>query len=306
MISHGGDGLSLSLQRLTRPEEYIIITGQDWNSMTPFYAQRRALMLRRDTENDPARVQRALAAMTGERLGALVITGPWASKAWLVQQAVALGLEPTPLYCWRDVAVFLPAGRRQASLAQLEEYVFPEVRYAPGVELPPELMASSDKLDGRWFDLETLRPSQRRYFRTMQPMPVRFFSRFGPGLNYNAEVPEFGVHPLTRLVFALPAGRHVLKGMVRLPPATYQADLPRDSLTDGIEVSLTRLSGQDGRELLHSRLIDPRDVPADRQWVALQWAFYLKVAGEVELMIGPGPHGLDTRDWAVLGPLEIE
>lgn len=305
MISHGGDGLSLSLNSLTRPEECLIITGQDWNSMTPFYAQRRALMLRSDTENDPVRVQRALAALAGEQMGALVITGPWENRRWLVQQAVALGLEPTPLYCWRDVAVFLPAGRRHESLALLEEHVFPEVRYAPGVELPPDLMTSTEKLDGRWFDLEKLRPSQRRFFRTMQPMPVRFFSRFGPGLNFSAAVPEFGVHPLTRLVFALPAGRHTLKGTVRLPPATYQADLPRESLTDGIEVTLARLAAGDVREILHTVLIDPRDVVTDRPWIPLQWEFELKVPGEVELFFGPGPQGRDTRDWAVLGPLEI-
>lgn len=130
-------------------------------------------MLRRDTENDPARVQRALAALVGEKLGALAITGPWQDRPWLVNQAVALGLEPTPLYYWRDVAVFLPAGRRYESLAKLEEHVFPEVGYAPGVELPPELLASAEKLDGHWFELEKLRPSQRRYFRYMQPMPVR-------------------------------------------------------------------------------------------------------------------------------------
>lgn len=306
MISHGGDGLSLSLHSLTRPEEYIIITGQDWNSMTPFYAERRALMLRRDTENDPARVQLALAALAGEKLGALAVTGPWENRPWLVQRVVALGLEASPLYYWRDVAVFLPAGRRHESLARLEEHVFPEVRYAPGVEMPPDLMTSADRLAGRWFDLDKLRPSQRRLFHTLQPLPVRFFSRFGPGLDYSTPVPEFGVHPLTQLVFALPAGRHVLRGSVRLPPATYQADLPREDQTDGIEVKLARLGPGDSRQTLGTVSVDPRDVVADRAWVQLRWEFELAAPGEVELTIGPGPAGRDTRDWAVLGPLEIK
>jgi len=306
MISHGGDGLSLSLNNLTRPDEYVIITGQDWNSMTAFYAQRRALMQRRDTEDNPARVQLALAALAGEKLGALAVTGPWKNRPWLISQVVALGLEATPLYYWRDVAVFLPAGRRHASLASLEEHVFPEVRYAPGVELPPDLLASAEKLDGQWFELDKLRPSHRRFFRTMQPMPVRFFSRFGPGLDYSTPVPQFGVHPLTQLVFALPAGRHTLKGSVRLPPAAYQADLPREDQTDGIEVTLARVDAGDSRQTLHTVLVDPRDVVADRQWVQLQWEFELATPGEVELTIGPGPAGRDTRDWASLGPLVIE
>ncbi len=305
LISHGGDGLSLSLRTLTRPEEYVIVTGQDWNSMTAFYAQRRALMLRSDTENDPARVHAALTALAGEKLGALAVTGPWETRPWLIEQVVALGLEPTPLYLWRDVAVFLPAGRRHENLAKLEEHAFPEVRYAPGVELPPDLMASDEKLDGRWYDVSKLRPSQRRFFRYMEPMPVRFFSRFGPGLNY-AAIPEFGAHPLTQLVFALPAGRHVLTGSVRLPPVTYQADLAPGERSDGIEVSLAGLAMNGKRRTLHTRIINPRDVATDRGWVEFKWEFNLPEAGDVELTVGPGPAGSDTRDWATLGPLTIE
>jgi hypothetical protein len=306
MISHGGNGLSMSLKGLTRPDEYIIVTGQDWNSMTPYYSQRRALMLRQDTENDPARVGAALAALAGETLGALAVTGPWEDRRWLIQQVVALGLEPTPLYTWRDVAVFLPAARRHDSLARLEEHVYPEVRYAPGVELPPDLMASDEKLDGRWFELERLRPSQRRHFRYMQPMPVRFFSRFGPGLDFSAAVPEFGVHPLTQLVFALPAGRHTLRTSVHLPPAAYEPGLPRDNQTDGIEVRLSRLGTDGSREMLHTMRVDPRDVAADRRWVPVEWEFAFPVAGEVELMIGPGAADRDTRDWAAMRPLVID
>ena len=306
MISHGGDGLSQSLNSVTRPDEYIIVTGQDWNSMTAFYARRRALMLRRDTEDDPARVHTALRLLAGEKLGALAVTGAWENRPWLVQEVVALGLEPTPLYYWRDVAVFLPAARHHASLASLEEHVFPEVRYAPGVELPADLLASDEKLDDRWYKLDQLRPSQRRFFRTMEPMPVRFFSRFGPGLDYRGEVPEFGAHPLTRLVFALPAGRHRFKGSVRLPPAAYQADLPYEDQTDGIEVKLVRVDASVVGPALLTVRVNPRDVPADRGWVRLQCDFELAAAGEVELLVGPGPAGSLTRDWATLGPLVIE
>lgn len=304
-ISYGGDGLSLSLRAVTRQDEFIMVTGQDWSSITAFYAERRALMLRADTENNPARVHAALQLLAGEKLGALVITGAWENRRWLVEQAVALGLEPAPLYLWRDVAVFVRAERRHASLAALEEHVFSEVRYAPGVELPPDLVATDEKLDGRWYELNALRPSQRRYFRYMAPMPVRFFSQFGPGLTYG-EVPEFGVHPLTQLVFALPAGRHVLTSSVKLPPVAYEAELPREELSDGIELSLVQLDGRGGRQVLHTRRIDPRDVKADRGWVPLRWEFVLENAGEVELTIGPGLAGSLTRDWGAIGPVTIE
>jgi hypothetical protein len=304
-ISHGGDGLSLSLRTLLRPDEYFIMTGQDWSSITPYYAQHRALMLRADTEDNPARVDSALQALAGEKLGALVITGSWENRRWLVAEGVARGLEPTPLYLWRDVAVFLPAKRRLESLGKLEEFTFPEVQLAPGVTLPPELAAKEEKLDGRWYRLDELRPSQRRYFLFMEPRPVRFFSQFGLTLAYE-EIPEFGVHPHTQLVFALSAGEHVLRTSVRLPPAAYEAALPRDELSDGVEVSLMQIEPDGRRRRLHQVLVNPRDNRDDRGWVPIDWKFTLAKDAEVEIEIGPGPAESLTRDWAVLRSITID
>ena len=299
-ISHGGDGLSQSLHALTEPDEVIVVTGQDWNSMTPFYAQRRALMLRGDAEHDPAQVEAALAAMAGEKIGALVVTGPLEGREWLIQRFVARGLEPSPLYLWRDVAVFLPKARRAANVGKLDELEIPEVHFALGAEPRYEQPAKA------WFEVAQLPPGQRRMFDGMRPAPVRFFSRFGPGLERTDGRMDFGAHPVTRLVFALPAGRHVLHTTVKFSPDAYRPELSDADATDGVEITLAAPGPGGGRRVLDTRVVDPRHRKEDRGRQPIRIEFTLPQAGEIELFIGPGANGRDTRDWVVLGRLVID
>lgn len=299
-ISFGGDGLSQSLHAFTQPNEVIIVTGQDWNSMTPYYAQRRALMLTEEAERNPAQMEAALTALEGEKIGALAVTGSLENQAWLISRMVALGLEPTPLFFWRDVAVFLPAARRAANVRKLDEESFFEVRFAPGVEPQHEQPANG------WYQVATLWRSQYAKFAGMTPKPVRFFSTFGLALERSGGRMDFGTHPVTRLVFALPAGRHVLRTTVKFSPDAYRSDVPEADTTDGVEITLAVLGPGDACQVLDTRLMDPRHRKQDRGRKPLRIEFTLPRAGEVELFIGPGPNGRDTRDWVVLGRLVIE
>jgi hypothetical protein len=299
--SPGGSGLTESLRQLTRPDEYLIITGQDWNSMIPYYAQRRALMLRGDVEEDFSRLDAALAGLAGEKPGALLVTGPWAAKTALLQRMAALGLETTPLYVWHDISVFVPVSRRAEFLGWLEQKTFYEVKLAPGVEFPPERLA------GAWFEVAKLRPRSRWMFHVLQPAPVRFWSTFGPGLDETGGRIAFGGHPVTRLVFQLPAGAHTLRTTVELPVATYIDTHDYDQRTDGVEITLTALGGPGGeRRVLFTRLLDPVNNHTDRGPQPLEIRFTLERPGEVELFFGPGPNGRDTRDWITMGRLVIE
>ena len=299
-ISYGGNGLSQSLRALTRPDEYIIVTGQDWNSMTAYYSQRRALMLTWEAEHRPAQMEAALAALDGEKLGALVITGDWQKQSWLIAQGVARGLEAKPLYFWRDTAVFLPVARRADSINRLEEGAFFEVQYAPGVQ------PYHPQPTGGWYQVATLPLGQKWTFAGMRPTPVRFFSTFGLTLELSNGRLDFGAHPVTRLVFSLPAGHHVLRSTLYFAPDAYRADLAENQKTDGVEVTLSAVEEKDTRRVLGTRLMDPVHRPEDRTRRPLRFEFELPKAQEVELFFGPGPNGRDTRDWIALGQLVID
>ncbi|HWA27378.1 MAG TPA: hypothetical protein VG734_17115 [Lacunisphaera sp.] len=298
-ISRGGSGLSDALRTLTDPEDVIVILGQDWNSILPYYAQRRALMFRDDIGRDGKRVEAALAALEGHKIGALILAGQPDGQQWLIDRAAARGLEREPLIVWHDCRVYLPAARKDELIAALQENGFHEVHLAPGV---PLLMP---KLDNRWIDLASLPRWQRGAFAAMQPQPVRFFSRFGPNTDGSSGTLLYGAHPITRLVFALPAGRHVLRTTLQMPLDAYRNDLQDAEATDGVEVSLHQLTPV-GHPLM-GYYFNPRHNREDRGVARpLEFRFELEQAGEIELYFGPGPANKDTRDWIQMGPLTIE
>lgn len=300
-ISPGGDGLTQSLRALTRPDEVLIVTGQDWSSITPYYAQRRAAMLRDDLAQEPVRLREALDQLHGERIGALVVTGTATNWDGLIASTTALGLEPTPFYRWRDTLVFLPAARHAENIAHFEQHAYHDVRYAPGVEPLPERMAAA------WFEFAKIGRVEQRLFHNFQPRPVRFFSTYGPALGASYGQSTFGAHPVTRLVFALPAGPHTLHAQVTLPFDAYRPDLAADEATDGVEIALVALGPGDTRRVISTQILDPRNRPEDRKLKSLTIAFQLEAAGEVELFFGPGPQGRPGRDWiSLVGPLVID
>lgn len=294
-----GSGLTQALRALTRTDDYLIIVGQDWNPMTPYYAQRRSLMLR-EGETEPVRLDAALATMREEKAGALLVTGPWENQPALLHRIAALGLETKPLLVWRDISIFLPAARRSELLLHLEEHGYHEVKLAAGVEFLPE------KLNGTWLEVANLYPRNRYIFHAMQPRPVRFWSTFGVGLDERGGRPSFGAHPVTRLVFRLPAGEHQLRTVVEFPLASYISDAGADQRTDGVEIKLTALGVRETQSVLYTRLLDPLHRHSDRGPQSLTINFTLAQAGEVELFFGPGPHGRDTRDWITMGRLVID
>ncbi len=300
-ISQGGDGLTTSLRTLTNSTDVIAVLGQDWNSMTPYYAQRRAVMFRDDIARDRDRVEEALAKLEGEKIGALVIVGEPDGAEWLIDRAVARGIGPMPLYVWRNARVFLPEARRTELLYALLENRFHEVGLAPGVKVPAE------NLSGRWIEMAAVHRWQREPFVGMQPQPVRFFASFGPAMDGSSGQPLYGAHPVTRLIFSLSAGAHTLRSTLQMPLDAYRLDLPDGETTDGVEVSLFALGANGARRPLATRYFNPRHDREDRGTMRpLEFSFTLPVAGEVELYFGPGLSGRDTRDWISLGPLKIE
>jgi hypothetical protein len=156
-----------------------------------------------------------------------------------------------------------------------------------------------------WYQVRMLPKSQAVAFDGMKPAPVRFFSSFGLTVERKDGRMDFGAHPDTRLVFALPAGRHVLMSSVIFSEDAYRADLRETEATDGVEITLSTVGPGESR-VLASRHVDPRHRASDRGRTPLRFEFTLPAAGEVELFVGPGPAGRTTRDWVMLGRLQID
>lgn len=304
-VSLGGEGISHALRAITRQEEVLIITGQDWNSMIPYYALRRAVMLRKAVEMQPELVSQALTGIADEPIGALLITGPAEPHRGLIDALQARGLDPDPVFVWRDVSIYLPEARIESALAELHERPVHEVVLAPGRTFRTDNAASRLNLGGAWHNLADLSPEGQGRFDGMTPRPVRFFATFTPSLDRAGQRMNFGAHPVTRLVFALPAGRHVLTTTVSFSPDAYSPQVPESGRTDGVQVRLARM-GSAEEEVFFDRVIDPRARLSERSNLRLHMPFALAAPAEVELFIGPGPAGRDSRDWVTLGRIRIE
>ncbi|MBX3749987.1 MAG: hypothetical protein KF897_07865 [Opitutaceae bacterium] len=289
-ISPGGNSLSQLLQAMTRPKEVIIIAGQDWNSMTPYYARRRALMLREEATRDMPRIDAALHELADERIGALVITGrPWRELFPLVSRLAPLGLSPEPWLAWGDTWVFLPQDRWLETVLWLEGAPPPGVGLVPGTRLPAAMT-------GSWREYSALGVEQQQLFASMQPAPRRFLCTFEPQVRGSGKDAAFSLHPWTRLVFPLPAGAHTLRMVLWFDPSSYQVAAGEDP-TDG--VGITALSRRPGEtpQVLRRWHLDPAAQPADRGAQPVVLEFTLDHAGDLELIVDPGQHGRDTRDW---------
>jgi len=303
-ISSGGDGLTAALKAMTKPDEVIVVYGHDWNSMIPFYAQRRAIMVREADRASPGRLLRSLELLGDTKLGAVVLDDRPEGAAERLAPFLKHGIDPRPMCRWRNMTVYLPLARRPEAIYLMKDLGFSGVNWATSAI--PEDAGPEPKFAGEWLESRKMATHQRAVFQGMSPMPVRFFSTFGPMIDRVNGLVEYNAHPDTRLVFSLPAGAHRLRCSVWLPPAAYEAALTDDKATDGVEVTLSRRIPDGSTAVLYTRLINPRKNEADRGVLPLRADFVLEQPGEVELFFGPGPAGNNTCDWIKLSRLVID
>ena len=297
--SPGGSGLTAALRQVTAPGEVLVVAGDDWSSITPFFAERRALMIRNGLQDQTAYLQLAFAALAGEKVGAVVLQGALRENNQLRDHLItAFGLDRRAVFTWREAVVFMPVENRIHAIRKLQQTTFNDVNLATDALLPAQGI-----LSGEWWLLDDLSAVQRQPFSAMEPQPTGFYSSFGPQLAWRDGIPWFNAHPTTHLRFHLSAGSHRLRMRVAVAESAYRGNFTlSEPATDGVEIRLTaRLGG-----VLYQRLLEPYSVITDRGELVIDIPFRLIGTTDVDLFFGPGAQGRDTRDWISLGRLIIE
>ncbi|MDI1320737.1 MAG: hypothetical protein PSW75_11185, partial [bacterium] len=134
-VSPGGSGLTEALTSLTQPDEAIVVAGDDWSSIRPYYTRRRALMIRNGKEYDEPYFTAAIGTLKGEHVGALILPHEKPGFPGLLDLAAReLGIDPRPVLQWRDVRVYLNAEKRTRILNNLRQTNFHDVKWMPGSE----------------------------------------------------------------------------------------------------------------------------------------------------------------------------
>jgi len=289
----GGSGLTRLLHDATQPDDVMIIAGDDWAPMIPYYSQRRALMLRRGMDWDGSYLPAAFRSMQGEPVTVLLLRGDARRNQALCQRAnEAFGLGLEPIARWEDVLVYVRPDRRAQFIRQSRE------RNYDGAVLVGPALAESLAFESVEKKTADLPPGERGLFEGFSPQPVRFASRYGigrTGLSYRTVVMA---HPNARLVFAPPPGRRQVSAEFGLMPAAYEAVPPGEAAPEGATFSIRRLRRDGTSELLFERFIDPVGRPADRGTQRLALSVALQPGDELAFITGPGPRGTFNRAWA--------
>ncbi|HLP07771.1 MAG TPA: hypothetical protein VK178_06365 [Opitutaceae bacterium] len=300
-LSYGGTGLTELLRQMIDPEEVLVIAGEDWDSSTPFFARRRALMIRRNLESDWDYLDRAFRGLQGEQVGALLLTGEQRQNSKLLQMAIDhLGIDRRPvadhgnttIYLHRDLIADHAADPfRQTAFSSV---VWRE-RFEP--EQPPPSLA------GREIETATLVGRSRLLFRTMEPQPFKFFSQFGSGRVPMAGKHVVTAHPLTRFWFHKPAAASTLTFTFGIGDGAYTDPA---NFTDGVEFRVSEILADGTTHQLYSRTLEPVDVPADRGEIRATVALKPGSTGDLLLETGPGAGNNFSCDWAFIGGVVFE
>ena len=299
-MSYGSD-LDVALQNVTHPDDVLIVAGEDWASMVPYYTQRRALMIRRDMENDWSLLSEAFELLKGERIGALVLRGAQQSNTGLRDLAArSFDLDPNPAFASEGAVVYLNRRFRGAGLAELRTH-----RVYSHVDLIANDTPEEDPMRRRVVPVSELLPNQWLLFQGVSPPPDRFYSTFGLNRTLKGGRPFITAHPDTRIWFKVSPGRHLISGEFDISPDAYEG-LKQADATDGVEFSVEQVGADGTRTALFRRLLRPFAEPKDRgvQTVVLP----VNLPRDVELLFatGPGPANAYNRDWAEWGPITIK
>jgi hypothetical protein len=301
VVNQGGSGLTAWLHAITGPDDVLVIAGEDWAPMVPYYAQRRALMIREGMDADWSYIPRAFDALEGERVTVLLLRGRTRDNATLRQMArTEFGLEAEPVATWEDVTVWAHPSLRPRIIQQTHAVAY------GGVKLVGQAFEEYAAMDFPEQTTASLPDSQRHLFDAMSPRPVRFAARYPLALMELDHRNVLLAHPDSRLIFALPAGRHRLTADYGILPEAYKNVTLPEVAPEGVNFSILLLKTGGAREVVFNRLLNPRDLAAHRGPQRLELSVQINPGDDLVFVTAPGPHRAYNRNWSYWTSIQIQ
>ncbi len=290
--SNGGSGLADALRAYTPPGSVLVIAGSDWSAVIPYYAQRRALMIRNGLEQEWPYVERAFADLHDEEVGALVLAGSQRGNRELVRRAAArFNLDPDITFSHPTADVYLGKNFRETALRRLAGDHYDQITTAAKPAETPEGAAAAQPVPINAALAATA-------FGMITPAPAAYRFRFG------LTPPEGGrlmVHPDCELWLQPPANARRITWDFGILPAAYERD---GGKTDGVEFIIAGESADGRRREIYHRLLDPAGKPDDRgpQHAVIPCT---PAAGE-KLVFLTRPNQNYAFDWAWWSGIKVE
>lgn len=290
----GGSGLTRLLRDMTDPQDVLLIAGNDWSSVIPFFSERRALMIRTHLENDPQYLDRAFNSLAEESVPVYIAVGDMRNNHALLDQICRrFAIDPAPFLTHKDQTVYVGKAWRNEYVERLFNLTYNDV-----VMVNPAERRSSDHPQ----PVDALRTT--RLFVDMHPLPVRYRVPFGL---------SFGFRPDGRLVF----DAHAPTSLWFHPPRpvrrvslefgiTEEAYLRAGDRTDGVEFAVIARLPDGTNRTLFSRTLDPDRRVSDRAVQHADLSVSLPAGTEIEVATRPGPSGSNAFDWSFWQNIDLQ
>lgn len=299
--SPGGSELTKTVRAMTNPEDVLVAAGFDWDSSLPFYAQRRALMIRSGRESDLAYLEQAFRDQAGQPVAIFVAKGERGADPGLLRLVEQhFEIDPRPILRWRDETVFGRKDRRAIMVDAVRR-----TSAIPEVQLDHSTANEHWSMMGREMRYAELLEADRLLLATLgADHPVKLLTEFGLSPMEHDGRPVLFAHAVTRFWFSVPAGRSVVRVEFCVMPGAYEG--PERDRSDGVEFVIEEETADGSRRRLKSVFLDPNRRPEDRSIHAMEVTVERAAPGTIVVSSGPGPHGNKARDWSAFASVRIE
>ena len=300
-INRGGSGLTRWLHDATGPNDVLVIAGDDWAPMIPYYSERRALMFRRGFENNWDYINESFGALRGEKVGAVILRGDSQSKEPLRRAAHdILGIAAEPIATWDNAVVLV---RPDAVAAMVKTY---HERPYPGVALVGRGLEEGDAFQFVERSTSSLAPEEVRMFDIFSPRPVRYSSRFPLGLIQLNGRQVLMAHPNSRICVVPPPGHRQLSVEFGIMPGAYENVSPPEVPPEGVTYTIIRARRDGSADTLFTRFLNPTQIPADRGTMSHHQSVEISAGDELFFLTGPGPRETYNRTWSYWASIQVK
>ncbi len=276
------------------PDGVVLIYGWDWNSLIPYYSQRRAIMVPNGREEDFKALEDIVGQLPPRRIVALLIKRalPTSFSPEFIQERLKrFNLVPAPFATSADGDLYLQAEQIAPASAELKGRTFTQAV----INVQTSAGANPDNLKDD--DLSTL------VLPMTSPRPVKARSKFGFKVGEANGHPMILAHPVSELHFIPPAGATEIDAEFGIVDAAYAPN--GAAVTDGVGIEIFEIRPDGLRRDLFQRELDPAKIPADRGLQAIHLRAVGPFSGSVVFKTTPGPKNNLVNDWAYWGTISL-
>ncbi|MEO6995773.1 MAG: hypothetical protein ABI273_19360 [Lacunisphaera sp.] len=282
------------VKRVTPPENVVLIYGWDWNTLIPYYADRRAILMTPSREKDPAVLQEVVARLKPGQVSTLVLQGDRKQDTAFIKWCTGLlNLSSTPVAKSPDGDIYCSPDQAQALKSELGENIN---RY-PGIEF--NFNNPFARPDPR---LIYQKPVPADYAAVASPAPFAVFNPWTIQVADIAGAPGISANAPSELHFHAPVGAKRIEASVGILDGAFTGP----GKTDGIDVVIFELLPSGGRHVLYQRYLNPAVNPADRGLQSIRLDAIGPISGPIIFGLYPGPADNMSFDWGYWRKIKIE